>query len=74
MSKPKLSKLLKLGRVVPIIEDRRDGQYVVGYRRKGRSPKEGSWTLAIPRRLSSLDAVANNAATPAEPGKADVLR
>lgn len=73
MAGPKLSKLLKLGRVVPITEDRADGVYIVGYRRRHSSRKEGSWTLAIPKKLSSHGPVANNAATAAETTKAEVL-
>lgn len=72
MAGPKLSKLLKLGRVVPITEERKDGVYVVGYRRKHGSPKEGSWQLTFPKRLSPVNPVANNATTPAEPSKAEI--
>jgi hypothetical protein len=44
-----LSKLIKSGRVEPILEDRGEYQMVVGYRRPAKSRKRGSWTLREPR-------------------------
>lgn len=44
-----LSKLIKAGRVEPILEDRGEYQMVVGYRRPAKSRKRGSWTLREPR-------------------------